>query len=299
LPKGTPESAGRVSPEYFDVLGIEVLRGRSFTPAERTPNAAVAVVSDSVARQLWPAGNAVGQVLRLEPDPNSGTRREDEPPLTVRAFTVVGVMRDVAGFRFADSKEAGVYVPTSAEVAETSLTVRVQGDPELARRALLQRLTAVDPNMGQVITMRTVAQMETYFLQIAFWLTLVLGGLALLLTLSGLFSVLSYLVEQRMKEIGVRMALGATSGNVGRLVLSQSIRPVGFGVLAGAGLAGALAIGLMSTPAAAQIGSIVHVFDPLAYVGSLACIVIACVFAASIPAFRAAHIDPIKTLRHE
>ena len=85
--------------------------------------------------------------------------------------------------------------------------------------------------------MRTMARMETYLLQIAFWLTLVLGGLALVLTLSGLFSVLSYLVEQRRKEIGVRMALGATTRDVAGLVLSQSVRPVGFGLIAGSGLA--------------------------------------------------------------
>ena len=84
--------------------------------------------------------------------------------------------------------------------------------------------------MGQILTMRTMARMETYFLQIAFWTTLMLGGLALALTVSGLFSVLSYLVEQRTKEIGVRMALGATTQSVTRLVLSQSIRPVGAGL---------------------------------------------------------------------
>jgi predicted permease len=288
-----------VSPEYFSVLDIDVVRGRGFTPAERDPNAAVVIVSETVARQLWPTRDAVGQVLHLEPDPTSETRREDEPKLPVRAFTVVGVARDVAGFRFADFKEAGVYVPTSAAMAETSLTVRIQGHPDQARSALLQRLTAVDPNMGQVITMRTVARMETYFLQIAFWVTLVLGGLALLLTLSGLFSVLSYLVEQRMKEIGVRMALGATTSNVGRLVLLQSVRPVGFGLIAGAGMALGLAVVLLSTPAASFIGTVVQVFDPVAYVASLASIITACVVAALIPALRASRIDPMTALRQE
>jgi predicted permease len=288
-----------VSPEYFSVLGIDVLQGRGFTPAERSSTAAAAVVSESLARQLWPQADAVGRVLHLEPDPNSETRRVDEPPLLARRFTVVGVARDVAGFRFADSKEASVYVPISAADAQTSLTVRVHGDPELARRALLTRLTAVDPNMGQVVTMRTVARMETYFLQIAFWLTLVLGGLALLLTLSGLFSVLSYLVEQRAKEIGVRMALGATPRSVGRLVLSQSARPVGFGLIAGASLAAALGIVLTASPAASQIGNIVHVFDPVAYAASVLGIVAACVLAALIPTLRAARIDPIATLRQE
>ena len=286
-----------VSPEYFGVLGIDVLRGRGFTQAERTSTAAVAVVSETVARQLWPNGDAVGQILHLEPDPNSETRRIDEPPLAARTFTVVGITRDVAGFRLAGFKEAGVYVPISAATAKTSLTARVHGDPEQVRRAMLQRLTVIDPNMGQVITMRTMANIETYLLQFAFWLTLVLGGLALVLTLSGLFSVLTYLVEQRRKEIGVRMALGATTRNVGALVLSQSARPVVVGLIAGGGLAAALGIVLMAT--LAPIGTIVHLLDPVAYAASLLFIVAACALAALIPALRAASIDPMDAVRHE
>ena len=103
-------------------------------------------------------------------------------------------------------------------------------------------------------TLRTIARMEAYLLAIPFWLTLVLGALALLLTLSGLFSVLSYLVEQRTREIGVRMALGATSRSIGALVLSQSARPVGIGLLLGVSLTAALGAALLATPAAEVMG---------------------------------------------
>jgi hypothetical protein len=288
-----------VSPEYFSVFDIGVLRGRVFTQAEASSNAAVAVVSDAMARQIWPASDAVGQVLRLEPDPNSQTRGPDEPPFPSQTFIVVGVVRDVAGFRVTGYPEAGVYVPTRPANAQTDLVARVQGDPELARRALLQRLTIIDPNMGQVTTMRTLGRLETYPLKVAFWLTVVLGALALLLTLSGIFGVLSYLVEQRTKEIGVRIALGATTGSVARLVLWQSLRLVAVGLVAGCGLAWVLATLLMTTPAAARIGHIVDVFDPLAYAASLLCIVPACALAALVPALRAARIDPIATLRQE
>ena len=213
---------------------------------------------------------------------------------------MVGVVRDVAGFRIAPFKKAVVYVPTSAAMPRTSLIARVHGDPELARQTLLNRLTTIDPDMArQVVTMRTLARMETYFLQIAFWLTVVLGGLALALTLSGLFSVLSYLVEQRTREIGVRMALGATTRDVTRLVLSQSIRPVGVGLFIGGGSAAGLAALLLATPAAATIGEIVHVLDPVAYAVSLLIIVAACLVAASIPATRAARLDPTRALRQE
>ena len=217
----------------------------------------------------------------------------------MRTFTVVGIARDVAGFRLADFKQAGVYVPTSASQAKTSLVARVNGDPDEVRRTLLRNLTAIDPNMGQVLTMKTVAKLETYFFGIAFWATTVIGGLALVLTVTGLFSVLSYLVEQRRKEIGVRMALGATTRNIGRLVLAQTIRPVLIGLGCGTGLAAALGIVLLSTPAAEQIGAAVRVLDPVAYAGSLLCIVTACVMAVLVPTLRAARVDPIQALRQD
>jgi ABC-type antimicrobial peptide transport system permease subunit len=147
--------------------------------------------------------------------------------------------------------------------------------------------------------MRSLAGLQAYILGIAFWVAVVLGGLALALTLSGLFSVLSYVVEQRANEIGVRMALGATTNNIARLVLTQSVRPVGVGLVAGGGLAAALAIALMATPLASQIGSIVHVFDPVAYAASVLVIATACLLAALIPAVRAARLDPIATLRKD
>jgi predicted permease len=300
-----------VSPEYFAVLDIAVVQGRVFMPHERTPELAVAVVSATTARALWPDVDAVGQVLRLEPHLASQPQSADdvsvvapsaeaEPTLTTRTFTVVGVVRDVPGLRIAPFEQAVVYVPTSAAMPKTSLVARVHGDPELARQTLLNRLTAIDSGMSrQVVTLRTIAGIDSYFLRIGFWLTVVLGGLALALTLSGLFSVLSYLVEQRTREIGVRMALGAAAGDVTRLILSQSLRPVGIGLAIGGGSAAGLAALLLATPAAATIGQIVHVLDPVAYAVSLLIIVAACLAAAAIPASRAARLDPTRALRHE
>jgi predicted permease len=288
-----------VSPEYFDVFGIPILRGRSFTAAERDGDHPVAIVSESMARALWPNGNGVGETLRLEPDLNSEFQPRDEPPMPARVVTVVGVSREVTGFRIADIKDAGIFLPTSPHMPKTVVVARVSGDPDLARRTLSDRLARIDPNMGMIVTMRTVARMETFFLQIAFWVSLVLGGLALALTVSGLFSVLSYVVEQRAREIGVRMALGATSRRVTHLVMSQTIRPVLFGLLAGGGLAAGLASLLLSIPAAAPFAEIVHVLDPLAYALSLLIIIAACVLAASVPALRASRVDPMQTLRQE
>jgi hypothetical protein len=224
-----------VSPEYFEVLDIDVVRGRGFTPAERSVEAGVAVVSDTAARRRWPNRNPVGQVVRLQA-PTSDSAGAPSP--SSRMFTVVGVVRDLGGglqipdlFAF-----RGVYLPTSPEHPGTALTLRVRGDLEQARQALLERLMSVDPGLGAIHTLRSITGMQTSILRIAFWVTVVLEGLALVLTVSGLFSVLSYVVEQRAKDIGLRMALGATTKNVVGLVLSQSLRPVGIGLIAGGGL---------------------------------------------------------------
>jgi hypothetical protein len=268
-----------VSSEYFAVLGLDVVNGRSFTPAERTPEAGVVVVSQSLARQLWPTGDGVGQMLRLE--------------APARMLTVIGIVRDPGR---ASGMSPAVYVPTRPENPETWLFVRVRGNLDRVRLDLLERLTGLDPAFG---VMPLGNGMEIALLRIGFGLTLVLGALALVLTVSGLFSVLSYLVEQQAKEIGVRMALGAATTNVVQLVLSQSLRPVVIGLATGGGLAVAVAIVLMSTPAASEIGGVVNVLDPVAHVASALIIATACLLAVSVPALRAARIDPIATLRKD
>ena len=269
------------SPEYFGVLDLAIVSGRGFTPAERSAEAGVAVIMETLARALWPNRNAVGQVVHLQ---TSQAAQPNSPLLPSRALTIVGVVRDVNGPLAPDFFPASaVYVPTGAENPGTGLTLRVRGDPEQARQALIKSLMTVDPGLGEIF----------------FWVTIVLGSLALALTLSGLFSVLSYVVEQRVKDIGVRMALGASARNVAGQVLSQSFRPVGIGLTAGAGLATALAIVLMALDEAGELGNIVRVFDPVAYGASVMIIAIACLVASAVPARRAARIDPIATLRKD
>jgi predicted permease len=283
-----------VSPEYFDVLGTGIVSGRGFTRADRTPEAGVVVVHETVARQLWPNQSAIGRVVRLDAEP-SGVA--DLPTLPRRTLTVVGVARDPGAYNLVLDFR-GVYLPTRSDSAGTWLYLRLHGDVEQTRQALLGRLRKVDPDLT-ITTLRAIAGVQTYTLRLLFWVAVTLGALALLLTVSGLFSVLSYVVEQRAKEIGVRVALGATTRNVVGFVLAQSLRPVGIGLLAGGGLAVALAIVLMATPAASEIGGTVAVFDPLTYVASVLVIVTACLLATSVPALRAARIDPIFTLRND
>jgi ABC-type antimicrobial peptide transport system permease subunit len=182
----------------------------------------------------------------------------------------------------------------------SALIARVRGDADVVRQSLLNRFTTIDPALSQTeaFVLGWVTRIQTYFLRMGFWIAVGLGGLALALTVSGLFSVLSYLVEQRTREIGVRMALGATTMDVVRLVLTQSVRPVGMGLILG-GVLSASASGLLLAMLGRSIGQIVRVLDPIAYGTSLLVITAACLAAASIPASRAARLDPTRTLRQE
>jgi predicted permease len=296
--RGTIETGGgrlpigqlAVSSEYFNVLGFEVVSGRNFTHVERSADAGVAIVTETIARQLWPKGEGVGQPVRFDA-PQSAS--PDGGPIRSRTLTLVGVVRTPG------REPESIYVPASPATPETALYLRVRGNPEQARQFLAERLSSIDPTLSNVMTLRAMAGMQAYMLQMGFWAAVALAGLALVLTVSGLFSVLSYVVEQRAKEIGVRMALGATTRNIAGLVLSQSVRPIGLGLVAGGGIAAALAIVLMTTPVASEIGDTVRVFDPVAYAASLLVIVTSCALAVSIPALRAARIDPIATLRRD
>ena len=277
-----------VSANYFDVLDLRIVSGRGFTQAERTIDSGVAIVTETVARELWPAADAVGQLVRLDNAGSNGSR----------SFLIVGVLRDVNSPLAAEFLPShGVYVPIP-EANGMWLTLRVRGDPERARQVLLDDLTRVDPGLGEITTMRSIARALIYVLSIAFWVAVVLGGLALVLTVSGLFSVLSYLVEQRAKDIGVHLALGATTRDAARLVLWQLLRPVCVGLGTGIGLAAAVATVLMAA-SDGEVGMLITVFDPAAYATSLLVIVVSCTLAAAVPALRAARIDPIATLRRE
>jgi hypothetical protein len=279
-------------------MGIPLVRGRAFTPAERD-GASVVVVSESTARTLWPNGDAIGAMFRIEPDVSPGEPPPDPPILPTRMVTVIGISRDIKGFRFNDNNGAGVFLPTSLDAPNTVAMARIVGDPDRARQTLLDHFLRVDPNTGMILTMRTVARLEKTLLTLAFAVAIALGSLALVLTVSGLFSVLSYLVAQRTREIGVRMALGASPWSVMRLTLAQTARPVLYGLVAGTALAAVLATMLLSMPLGAFISPIVHVTDPVAYLSSVTIIVAACIAAAALPALRAARVDPVRALRQQ
>jgi len=301
--RGTREAGSYrlVTPGYFDVLGMRVLEGRTFAESERTADAGVVVLAEWLMTRLFREGGAVGRDVRITlDDPGIGERAEGAR-VADRTYTVIGVVdnpprefRPYGGF-------AGLYVPMGEGSPATELAVRVHEEPERARLSLLDRLVRIDPALGDVVTLQSMFGDQEHLLRTGFRATVVLGALALVLTVSGLFGVLSYLVAQRRSEIGVRMALGATARNVTSLVLSQSLRAVAIGLVAGAVLAGGLAKALMALadPAYGSFTTLLRPYDPASYGAGLLIIVVACGAAASLPALRAARIDPVTTLKQE
>jgi hypothetical protein len=291
-----------VTPGYFDVLGMRVLEGRTFAESERTADAGVVVLSEWLMTRLFPEGGAVGRDVRIALD-DTGSGEPGEPARVAgRTYTVIGVVGD-PHWEFGPYTRsfAGLYVPMGEGSPAAQLAVRVHEERERARLSLLDRLTRIDPAIGDVVTLQSMFGDQEHLLRTGFRATVVLGALALVLTVSGLFGVLSYLVAQRRSEIGVRMALGATARSVTSLVLSQSLGAVAIGLLAGAMLAGGMAKALMALadPAYGSFTALLRPYDPVAYGAGLLVIVVACVAAASLPALRAARIDPVTTLKQE
>jgi len=293
-----------VSPEYFDVLDTQLLNGRTFTANEQSAAAGVAVMSESTARRLWGGPDVVGHRIRIDSFTNPNTSAMSftptVPAVSSATFVVVGVVRDLrAGTGIFEAYEDSVYIPSRLDTAGASYVMRLRGDPEVTRQQLSERLVKIDPAVDGISTLRSMVGRSTFLLRVAGVVTLLLGALALVLTLSGLFSVLSYLVACRSTEIGVRMALGATPAKIGRLVLADSASPVVVGLVAGVGLTLLIGRVLIAIGVVASEGSVLRVFDPIAYSLSALIIVFACLLAAAVPARRASCVEPVVALRQD
>jgi predicted permease len=273
----------RVSPEYFNMFEIPILSGRNFSAEESRSAAPTAIISESAAQQLWPNQDAVGQSLRVDPDQ--------------RVVTVIGVARDeISRWLTNGDDKTLVYFPAHPRTAGSKLFVRVHGDAEAAQRRLDASLTALDPNaLTEIHKLQLQAWVteDAYSFHVVYWMSSAIGVLALLLTLSGIYGVVSCVVSQRTKEIGIRMAMGATSRAVTGLVLRQSGRLAIIGALAG----GVLAMGMSKILASVLV--MINTFDAAAYIGGVALVLAACAAAAYLPSRRASRIDPLTTLRYD
>ena len=291
---GTESTAwyNEVSPEYFSSLGIPIVQGRGFRPEEGTSRAPVVIVSRATAQRLWPDQNAVEQTVYIQRRRGDRSSAESTQGQLV---TVIGVAQDVVSCCVAYGRDpALIYLPTTVSAAESSLIVRVRGETGVVRRALDAKLEAIAP--GAVQEIRPLTEFHAsgiYPFRAASWISSALGAVAWLLTLSGVYGVLSYLVAQRTREIGIRMALGATRLAILQLILNQTVRVATTGMIAGTALA------LVASRVLGSRLLFINPLDLLAYAGGLILVTLAAVGAAWLPARRSARIDPATALRFD
>jgi len=276
--------------DYFRAMGIELLQGRTFGNDEAvTPHANV-IVSKSAAERLWPGQNAIGQQLR----------RLSTNPAWQMPFTVVGVVDDVKQDDWREASEAGLYfaltgpTPEAWGMGSPAYVVKSPRAAFLTREIReLVRQVAPEAPVYREYTIEFLARRS--MIQLSFtMLTLgVVSGLALILGAVGLYGVLSYVVAQRTREIGVRMALGATAGAVRRQVVSQGARVVLVGVVIG------IIAAVASTRLLANLLYGVNAVDPIVFAAMAVLMLGMGMLASYMPARRASAVDPIEALRSD
>jgi putative ABC transport system permease protein len=270
----------RITPELFEVLRIPLLAGRTFGPIDRPDTTPVAIVSRALADQYWPGQDPIGRRIRLA---------EDGPWLQV-----VGVVGDVTQEWFRKQRNPTLYRASQQDPAyNVNFVVRIAGDPSTIAGDLRRAVAAADPE-------QPIRELRTYWRIMddrtaglswaATWLTVV-GGIALLLALVGIYSLMAYLCSRRTQEIGVRLAFGATRQDVIRLTVAQASRITAAGITVGIVLAAAVGQAMQAT----LFGSVEANF---ALSGALAVTLAAAALVASyLPARRAAALDPTVALR--
>jgi len=269
-----------VSPGFFAMLGMPIVQGRTFTAAETRSNAQVLVVTESTARKLWPGQDVIGKKLQ-------GWEK--------KVYQVVGVVRDSQASHLGQSDGLFFYVPAGPEEQDRlQLLAHSKGGDAANIQGIREAMHALDPNL--IVGVAKLADnLETWRTpsRIVAALSGVLGALALLLASIGVHGVVSYGVSQRIREIGIRMTLGADGRDVMRLVLRQALRPVVIGAIVG--VIGCAAVSQVLSDVLYGIGS----HDPIAFIGVPVFLLGVAFLASYIPARRAVRVDPVVALRYE
>jgi predicted permease len=286
-----------VSPEYFDTLGIRLMRGRFFTEEETRAGAPVVVISESTARRFWPNEDVIGKRIGVAGASLGGDANESGANLP--QFEVVGVTRDTRSGWVWEKDETFIYAPfyagpRGAGRSDEYILVRAEGDLRRVMAGVRGEAEAIDPNLS--VTLRRVN--DSLAMQMAPFEALAqvagaLGMLALLVASVGLYGVMSFIVNQRTREIGVRVALGAQSADVIRLFLKQGMRLTVIGIVFG--LLGAVAISRLLAVVLIDLSP----FDPLAFGGVAVFLSVVALLACYLPARRATKADPLTALRCE
>jgi predicted permease len=295
-----------VSPEYFAALGVTIVQGRGFDAGEARAESHVAVVSASAAQALWPGGHALGQTFRMwlppEPPADAVTRADlfwtkdvEEKSFDV---VVIGVADDIANeMVYQGRRVPHLYMPTARAGSQArALIVRGRSAADV-REAVQAVLRDVDSNplAFEALPLEEAIALQMYPLTVASWIGMLLSAVALALSVSGLYGMMTYGISHRMKEIGIRMALGASSRSIVRLVLSQSGRLVAIGVAIG----GTLSLSALALLRATIDLKNVSILDPGAFMAATAILLLAGAAAAYMPSRRATRVEPWRVLRGE
>lgn len=295
LPPGDPGPHGDIreaSPRYFEVMGIPLIRGRFFTPQDRIGSQPVAIVDENLARDYWPNQDPVGQHIRN--GRNSPWKTIVGIVAPVRHSEVAG---EEASGNGAQGASKGVYYYPLYQEADSAafLIARASGDTAALEGAIRGAVHDVDPGQP-VADLKTMDQRITLSMgprRSAVALLSVFAAMALTLAAVGLFGLLRYNVAQRTREIGVRMALGASRRDVLRMVLGESLRLVLLGV------AGGLIAAFAFTRVLSSLLYGVSATDPLMFAGTALVLTFVSLMASWIPAHRATRVDPMVALRYE
>ena len=273
-----------VGPRYFETMGIRLLRGRDFQPTDRLGSPPVAIVNEAFQKAYFPGGDAVGQHVGY-----------GEP-----FSEIVGLVKDSAYASVGEEPTPVLYfafaqVPSlSTQVRPLMLHLRTEGDPAAAIRSVTRAIADVDNTVAlDVKTIREATTFEFAVRRLGSGLLGALGAVGLLLAMIGLYGVVAYAVASRTPEIGIRMALGASSHRVLWGVLGQGLRLVGLGVAVGTVLS------LLMTRVIADLVAGVSPTDPITFVGTAIVLVSTGLVASYFPARRATRIDPLMALRKE
>src|SRR5215469_5970482 len=281
-----PAEAHIVSPEYFDMMDMKLMRGRWLADEDRNGTLPVVVINEAMAERYWPGRDPLG--LKVKPK----YRRTEKDTW----YTIVGVIREPKRFATGDTPQPSVYLSCSqAAFSSRAVIVRTAANPKgiaAAMRSAALQLVPGHMFVGQVKSGDELISESSAMPRFTSELLTAFSGLALLLALVGIYGLISYYTSRRTHEIGIRMALGAQSGDVMRLVLREGMLVVGLGVGIGIVAAGAFARTLESLlygVAATDVDS---------FAVSAAVLVIVALAACWIPARRAMKVDPMEALRY-
>jgi predicted permease len=284
-----------VSDAYFTTLGIRLVRGRTFTAAESRDSARVAVISDSMARTLWPHGDAIGKRFALSVAPPSTVATN--APLSGSA-EIVGVVADVRGVSMTSFDAGGVYLPRFTNDWSSRILLRVRGDPQSVMREIPRIVRQVEPALPVSVERFddiVAGESSVMTARVAAAILATVGTLGLLLASVGVYGMIAYAIRQKQREIGIRMALGAHGVLILRAALRGHTRGLAFGVAAGVVLG---IVGVKLTNAVLAGASVsASLLDPVSMIVVPAVIAGVALLAAIMSARKAALTNPSVVLR--